>query len=207
MVPFVSTDIPHCSSCIEESFVGSLVVSRGNPSSSIMLIGEAPGATEEKLLKPFVGRSGSLLNKLLNEAGIDHENDVYICNLIKSRPPRNRTPTLKEITLHLPWLYQQIKIVQPLIIVLIGSTAMRAILDIKSRITQLRGTWHNWNGIHVMPIFHPSYLLRNPSRSIGRPYELTCTDLIEVKKKLIQLNSLSKKTSSIFKGNPAHDYR
>ena len=87
-----------------------------------MLIGEAPGATEEKLLKPFVGRSGTVLNKLLEEAGIDSEKDVYICNLIKTRPPKNRAPTKAEIILHLPWLYQQIKIINPLIIVLIGST-------------------------------------------------------------------------------------
>ena len=179
----------------------SVVVSRGNPSASLMLIGEAPGATEEKLLKPFVGRSGKVLDTLLEAAGIDYEKDVYICNLIKSRPPNNRPPTKQEITLHLPWLHQQIKIIDPLIIVLIGSTSLRAILGLKSKITELRGTWHNWNGIYLMPIFHPAYLLRNPSRSVGKPYELTCIDLIEVKRKLTELNSYAKNTNPFFKAN------
>ncbi len=186
-----------CSSCTESS----VVVSRGNPSASLMLIGEAPGATEEKFLKPFVGKSGKVLNTLLEAASIDYEKDVYICNLIKSRPPNNRPPTKQEITLHLPWLYQQIKIIDPLIIVLIGSTSLRAILGLKSKITELRGTWHNWNGIYLMPIFHPAYLLRNPSRSVGKPYELTCIDLIEVKKKLTELNSYAKNSNSFFKAN------
>ena len=186
-----------CHSCTGSS----VVVSRGNPSASLMLIGEAPGATEEKLLKPFVGKSGKVLNTLLESAGIDYEEDVYICNLIKSRPPNNRPPTKQEITLHLPWLHQQIKIIDPLIIVLIGATSLRAILGIKSKITELRGTWHNWNGIYLMPIFHPAYLLRNPSRSVGKPYELTCIDLIEVKKKLTELNAYAKNSNPFFKAN------
>ena len=186
-----------CSSCTESS----VVVSRGNPSASLMLIGEAPGATEEKFLKPFVGKSGKVLNTLLEAAGIDYEKEVYICNLIKSRPPNNRPPTKQEITLHLPWLHQQIKIIDPLIIVLIGPTSLRAILGLKSKITELRGTWHNWNGIYLMPIFHPAYLLRNPSRSVGKPYELTCIDLIEVKKKLTELNSYAKNSNPFFKAN------
>ncbi len=191
----------YCDSCAIKSVEGSLVVNRGNPLSSLMLIGEAPGSTEEKLLKPFVGRSGNVLNNLLQEAGIDYEQDVYICNLLKSRPPNNRTPTKKEITLHLPWLYQQIKLINPLIIVLIGSTALRAILGVKSKITELRGTWHNWNGVQVMPIFHPSYLLRNPSRDSGKPYDLTFIDLIEVKRKLVELNSFDNGSKSIFTTN------
>ena len=186
-----------CNSCTGSS----IVVSRGNPSASLMLIGEAPGATEEKLLKPFVGKSGKVLNTLLEAAGIDYEKDVYICNLIKSRPPNNRPPTKQEITLHLPWLHQQIKIIDPVIIVLIGSAALRAILGLKSKITELRGTWHNWNGVYVMPIFHPAYLLRNPSRSVGKPYELTCIDLLEVKKKLTELNSYAKNSNPFFKAN------
>ena len=188
---------PQCNSCTGSS----VVVSRANPSASLMLIGEAPGATEEKLLKPFVGRSGKVLNTLLDTAGIDSEKDVYICNLIKSRPPNNRPPTKKELTLHLPWLHQQIRIIDPVIIVLIGSTSLRAILGLKSKITELRGTWHNWNGVYVMPIFHPAYLLRNPSRSVGKPYELTCIDLIEVKKKLTELNSYAKNPNPFIKAN------
>ncbi len=166
-----------------------VVVSRGNSTSDLMLIGEAPGEMEEKLALPFVGRSGQLLNTLLNFAGIDYENDVYICNLVKTRPPKNRAPTINEISLHLPWLYQQIRIVNPLIIILIGSTAFRTILKQNSKITKVRGTWHNWYGICVMPIFHPAYLLRNSSKDPGKPYDLTCTDFIEISRKLTELQS------------------
>ncbi len=164
-----------------------VVVSRGNTSSDLMLIGEAPGAMEEELSLPFVGRSGQLLNSLLNIAGLDHEKDAYFCNLVKTRPPKNRVPTMHEISLHLPWLFQQIKLVNPLIIILIGSTALHAILKTKSKISQVRGTWHNWNGINVMPIFHPSYLLRNPSKESGRPFDLTCSDFCEIRRKLNKL--------------------
>ncbi len=172
-----------------------VVVSRGNPSSDLMLIGEAPGAMEEKLSLPFVGRSGEVLNRLLNMAGFDDEKDVYICNLVKTRPPNNRVPTMKEISLHLPWLYQQIKLVNPLIIILIGSTAMRVILNLKSKISLARGTWHNWYGINVMPIFHPAYLLRNPSKDSGKPYDLTCSDFYEISRKLNELRSFRKRPS------------
>ncbi|KGG32295.1 Uracil-DNA glycosylase [Prochlorococcus marinus str. SS51] len=160
-----------------------------------MLIGEAPGAKEDETGIPFVGRSGKLLNILLENEGFDYEKDVFICNLLKSRPPNNRTPTRQEIQNHIPWLYQQIKLVDPLIIVLIGSSALRAILGIKSKISDLRGTWHNWNGIYAMPIFHPSYLLRNPSKTIGGPYNLTCLDLREVNRKLVELQFVPKTTS------------
>ena len=176
--------------CFESKELNSpVVVGRGNYSSDLMLIGEAPGAMEEKLSLPFVGRSGQLLNSLIDFAGFDHEKDVYICNLVKTRPPNNRVPTMDEISLHLPWLYQQIKLVNPLIIILIGSTALRTILKLKSRISKVRGTWHIWYGIHVMPIFHPAYLLRNPSKSTGQPYDLTCSDFQSISSKLKELQS------------------
>ncbi len=185
----------HCIYCGSKCFCGPVVISRGNTSSKLMLVGEAPGAKEEKLALPFVGRSGKLLDKLLVEAGLDCEKDVYITNLVKTRPPNNRAPTHQEISLHLPWLFQQIKLIQPLIIVLIGSSALRAILGNKAKITDLRGTWHNWKDIFLIPIFHPSYLLRNPSRKEGSPFDLTLHDIHEVKKKLIELKSISKSES------------
>ncbi len=181
--------------CTSSAFTSPLVVSRGNPLAKIMLIGEAPGASEETMGVPFVGRSGKLLDSLLMEVGIDVEKEVYITNLVKSRPPNNRTPTKSEILLHIPWLFQQIKVIDPLIIVLLGSTALRAILGIKYKISEKRGTWQNWNGINMMPIFHPSYLLRNPSRSLGRPYQLTLLDLYQVKEKFLELDSTTKSLS------------
>ncbi|ABX08720.1 uracil-DNA glycosylase [Prochlorococcus marinus] len=168
--------------CLEPC--SKVVVGRGNPSAHLMLVGEAPGAKEELLGKPFVGRSGKVLDNLLEVVGIDHQKDIYICNVMKSRPPNNRRPTRAEIAKHLPWLVHQIKLVKPFVIVLAGATALETFLEIKTKITVLRGTWQNWRGIAVMPIFHPSYLLRNPSNAKGSPLELTRSDLFEVRKRM-----------------------
>ena len=161
-----------------------IVVSRGNPLAKLMIIGEAPGAKEEELGEPFVGRSGKLLDKLLQNVGIDINQDVYFCNVVKCRPPQNRRPTKAEIQENLPWLYQQIKLVNPRVIVLVGATALEAILKNKSRISILRGKWIDWEDRLVMPVFHPSYLLRNPSKEEGKPMSLTNSDFLKIKEKI-----------------------
>ena len=164
--------------------INKIVVSRGNPFAKLMIIGEAPGAKEEEIGEPFVGRSGKLLDKLLQNAGIDINQDVYFCNVVKCRPPQNRRPTKIEIQENLPWLYQQIKLVNPSVIALVGATALEAILKIKSRISILRGKWIDWEGRLVMPVFHPSYLLRNPSKEEGKPMSLTKADFLKIKEKI-----------------------
>ncbi len=164
--------------------INKIVVSRGNPLANLMIIGEAPGAKEEEIGEPFVGRSGKLLDKLLQNAGIDIKQDVYFCNVVKCRPPQNRRPTKIEIQENLPWLFQQIKLVNPQVIVLVGATALEAILKIKSRISLLRGKWIDWEGKLVMPVFHPSYLLRNPSKEEGKPMSLTKSDFLKIKEKI-----------------------
>ncbi len=164
--------------------INKIVVSRGNPDAKLMIIGEAPGAKEEELGKPFVGRSGKLLDKLLQNVGIDINQDVYFCNVVKCRPPKNRRPTKTEIQENLPWLHQQIKLVNPKLIVLVGSTALDAILKIRSPISILRGKWINWEGRLVMPVFHPSYLLRNPSKEEGAPMSFTKLDFLKIKEKI-----------------------
>ena len=164
--------------------INKIVVSRGNPLAKLMIIGEAPGAKEEEIGEPFVGRSGKLLDKLLQNAGIDINQDVYFCNVVKCRPPQNRRPTKAEIQENLPWLYQQIKLVNPRVIVLVGVTALEAILKIKSRISILRGKWIDWEERLVMPVFHPSYLLRNPSKEEGKPMSLTKSDFLKIKEKI-----------------------
>ena len=164
--------------------INKIVVSRGNPFAKLMIIGEAPGAKEEEIGEPFVGRSGKLLDKLLQNAGIDINQDVYFCNVVKCRPPKNRRPTKIEIQENLPWLYQQIKLVNPSVIVLVGATALEAILKITSRISILRGEWIDWEGKLVMPVFHPSYLLRNPSKEEGKPMSLTKSDFLKIKEKI-----------------------
>ena len=164
-----------------------LVIGRGSVYADLLIIGEAPGAKEEIEGKPYVGKSGKLLNDLLKQAGIDFHKDVYFCNVIKCRPPNNRKPTNKEINIHKPWLLQQIKLVDPKFIILTGSTAMRTILEVNIPISNLRGKWIQKNGREIMPIFHPSYLLRFPSKEIEKPYGLTLKDLKNVSSKLYAL--------------------
>ena len=167
-----------------DNSINKIVVSRGSPFAKLMIIGEAPGAKEEEIGEPFVGRSGKLLDKLLRNSGIDINQDVYFCNVIKCRPPQNRRPTKIEIQENIPWLYQQIKLVNPSVIVLVGATALEAILKIKSPISILRGEWIDWEGKLVMPVFHPSYLLRNPSKEEGKPMSLTKSDFLKIKEKI-----------------------
>ena len=178
------SEIILCNSCFLKGWQPQVVVSRGNSQAKIMIIGEAPGSEEDILGKPFVGRSGKLLDTLLESCGIDCNNDVYISNVIKCRPPKNRRPTKYEIAINIPWLNQQIKLIDPKIIVLVGATAVEAVLGIKERISSLRGTWQNWEGRLIMPVFHPSYLLRNPSKEEGKPISLTLSDLTKVRKEL-----------------------
>ncbi len=163
--------------------INKIVVSRGNTFSQLMIVGEAPGAKEDELGEPFVGRSGKLLDQLLQNAGFDISLDVYFCNVVKCRPPKNRRPTKTEIRENLPWLYQQIKLVNPKIIILVGATALEAILKNKSPISILRGKWINWDGRLVMPVFHPAYLLRNQSNEEGTPMSLTKSDFLKIKEK------------------------
>ena len=164
--------------------LNKIVVSRGSHIANLMIVGEAPGAKEEDLGEPFVGRSGKLLDQLLQNAGIDISLDVYFCNVIKCRPPKNRRPTKIEIQENLPWLYQQIKLVNPQIIILVGATALTAILKNNSPISILRGKWIEWDGRLVMPIFHPAYLLRNQSKEEGNPMSLTKSDFLKIKEKI-----------------------
>ena len=161
-----------------------LVIGRGSVLADLLIVGEAPGAQEDLEGKPYVGKSGKLLNQLLNKVGIDYKKDVYFCNVIKCRPPSNRKPTIREINIHKPWLMQQIKLVDPRIIILTGSTAMRAILEVKDPISNFRGQWIKKDGREIMVIFHPSYLLRFPSKEINKPYHLTLKDLENVSVKL-----------------------
>ena len=165
----------------------SLVIGKGSVFADLLIIGEAPGAKEEIEGKPYVGKSGKLLDELLQKARIDLNKDVYFCNVIKCRPPNNRKPTTKEINIHKPWLLQQIKLVDPKFIVLTGSTAMKTILEVKDPITKLRGKWIKKDGRDIMTIFHPSYLLRFPSKEINKPYDLTLKDLRNVSSKLYAL--------------------
>ena len=177
-----------CNACSLGKTRTHLVFSDGAPDAKIMLIGEAPGADEDATGTPFVGRAGKLLNQFLEEAGISRQNDMYICNTIKCRPPQNRVPSKEEKAACQSYLMSQISIVKPKIILLCGATAANSFIDEDFKISQIRGKWLNiFDDIEVMPIFHPSYLLRNHSLEQGSPRWLMKHDLLNVKAKLQEL--------------------
>lgn len=148
-----------------------------------MLIGEAPGADEDEQGLPFVGRAGQLLTKILESVNIKRPDDIYIANTVKCRPPNNRAPLPKEQEACRPYLEAQIKFVRPKIILLAGSPAVKSVLKIDEPMSKIRGQWKKLPGtdISVLPIFHPSYLLRNPSKTKGSPKWHTWQDMQEVK--------------------------
>jgi len=139
----------------------SVVFGVGTPRAEIMFVGEAPGHDEDLQGIPFVGRAGDLLTKIIVAMGCKRE-EVYIANVLKCRPPQNRTPLPDEVTNCLPYLLSQIELIQPKVIVGLGATAVRALLDVHLGITKMRGHWYSFRGIPIMPTFHPAYLLRNP---------------------------------------------
>ncbi|MBD2569889.1 uracil-DNA glycosylase [Anabaena lutea] len=165
------------------------VVGRGNLQATIMIIGEAPGQQEDETGLPFVGKSGQLLDKILASVELNPDNDVYICNIVKCRPPENRVPTLDEMAACKPYLLEQIRLVNPKIILLTGATAVKGITGSKQGITKIRGQWLEWEGRLCMPIFHPSYLLRNPSKDKGSPKWLMWQDIQAVRSKFDEIRN------------------
>jgi len=178
-----------CRRCALGTTRTRVVVSRGNSRAALMVIGEGPGVQEDEQGMPFVGRSGQLLDRMLESVGIDSNRDAYVCNIVKCRPPENRKPTALEMAACRPWLDQQIQLVDPSVILLAGATAVEGLLGIKGGISKLRGQWRQWDDRWLMPIFHPSYLLRNASKERGSPKWLTWHDLQDVKRRLAQLTT------------------
>lgn len=171
----------------------NVVICRGNPKAKLMIVGEAPGPEENKVGKPFVGRAGQLLDQILQAVHFDVEQDVFISNSVFRLPPGEdgksfRKPTNEEIEFYKPYLLEIIRLVDPSIILLTGNVATQSLLGLTG-ITKLRGEWHEWHGRYVMPIFHPSYLLRNPVRTPGSPKSLTWQDIQEVRRKYDELLS------------------
>ena len=152
-----------CTKCSELSRCRhSVVFGVGSVLAEIMFIGEAPGADEDEQGIPFVGRAGQLLTKIISAMGLTRE-EVYITNIIKCRPPQNRTPFPDEVTNCLPYVLSQIELIQPKVIIALGATALKALLDVQLGITKMRGHWYTFRDIPIMPTFHPAYLLRNPA--------------------------------------------
>ncbi len=169
----------------------NIVISRGNPKAKLLIIGEAPGPEENIQGKPFVGRAGQMLDKILQAANFDPEQDVYITNSVFRMPPGEdgknfRKPTDTETDFYRPYVFEIIRLIDPFVMLLTGNVASYSILR-KTGITSLRGKWTELQGRWIMPIFHPSYLLRNPSKEPGSPKAQMWDDIREVRKKYDEL--------------------
>ena len=155
-------EINQCKKCDLHKTRNHVVFGEGNEHAPIICIGEGPGYYEDQQGIPFVGKSGQLLDKILSVCGFTRQKHIFIGNIVKCRPPNNRDPLPIERETCLPYLLKQIELIQPKIIILLGATALKGLVDPNARITKVRGQWMTWNNYLVMPTYHPSALLRNP---------------------------------------------
>ena len=174
----VREEMGECTRCKLHKGRTNLVFGVGNPRARLMFVGEAPGEDEDKKGEPFVGKAGQLLTKMIEAMGLERE-DVYICNTVKCRPPNNRNPEPDELSSCEPFLKGQLAAVKPEAIVTLGKFAAQALLRDETPISRMRGNWREYEGIPVMPTFHPAYLLRSPQEK-GKVWD----DLQQVMKKL-----------------------
>ena len=178
MLEAVREQVGECTLCKLHKGRHTIVFGVGNPTARLMFVGEAPGEDEDLKGEPFVGKAGQLLTKMIEAMGLQRE-DVYICNTVKCRPPNNRNPEPDELAACEPFLKGQLASVKPEVIVTLGKFAAQALLRDQTPITRLRGQWRVYEGIPVMPTFHPAYLLRSPQEK-----SKVWDDLQQVMKKL-----------------------
>jgi uracil-DNA glycosylase len=158
----IREDIGECTRCKLHKTRNKIVFGDGNPKAQLVFIGEGPGADEDKQGLPFVGRAGKLLTQMIEAMGLQRP-DVYICNVVKCRPPENRAPEPDEVATCSPFLLRQLDAIAPKVIVCLGATAAKTLLETVRGISQLRGQWLEWRGHKLMVTYHPAYLLRNPA--------------------------------------------
>lgn len=175
-------EIESCTKCRLCQNRANTVPGEGNPQSKLMFIGEAPGADEDRLGRPFVGKAGQLLDKALNALGFYRDKNFYICNICKCRPENNRTPLDDEAEACLPYLRNQVAVVKPQIMVCLGATAAKYVIDREVRITQIRGQWFEKKGYYILATFHPAALFRDESKK-----RIFWQDLKKVKEKYDEL--------------------
>ncbi|MBU8892210.1 MAG: uracil-DNA glycosylase [Bacteroidales bacterium] len=154
-------EVNQCTKCVLSKTRTNVVFGEGFSNAEIMCIGEGPGYYEDQRGRPFVGKSGQLLDKILDVCGFNRKDHVFIGNIVKCRPPNNRDPLPEERETCIPYIYKQIELINPKIIILLGATALKGLIDPDAKITKVRGEWMTWNNRLVMPTFHPSALLRN----------------------------------------------
>jgi DNA polymerase len=159
----IRTDIGNCKRCALSETRTNIVFGAGNPKARLVFVGEGPGYEEDKTGEPFVGAAGKLLTKIIEAIQLTREK-VYICNIIKCRPPGNRNPMPEEIETCFPFLKRQLLVIKPDFICALGTFAAQTLLDTKQPISRLRGHFHDYMGIKVMPTYHPAYLLRNANK-------------------------------------------
>ncbi len=158
----IAAEIAVCTRCDLSRSRSRTVPGHGHPKPQLLFIGEAPGEEEDRQGLPFVGRSGELLTRLIENLGLSRD-EVFIANINKCRPPGNRPPTPQERETCIPFLERQLAVLQPQVIITLGATALHGLLRVETPISQARGTWHDFRGTPVMPTYHPAYLLRNKS--------------------------------------------
>ena len=155
------SEMGDCKRCKLHPHRTHLVFGSGNPDARLMLVGEAPGEEEDLQGQPFVGKAGQLLTRILKAMGLER-NDVYIANILKCRPPQNRNPQPDEIETCQPFLRKQVEIIHPKVVCALGTFAAQTLLQTDEKISRLRGRFHDYYGVKLMPTYHPAYLLRNP---------------------------------------------
>lgn len=158
----VSSDLGECTRCKLHRYRNKIVFGVGNPRAELVFVGEGPGHDEDLQGIPFVGRAGQLLTQMIEAMGLSR-NDVYIANVVKCRPPENRTPEKDEVSTCMPFLLRQIGAIQPKVVVCLGSVAAQALLNTNKAISRFRGEWFDFRGARLMATYHPAYLLRNPN--------------------------------------------
>lgn len=156
-------EIGDCRRCKLAQDRTNIVFGVGNPHADLMFVGEGPGRDEDLQAEPFVGRAGKLLTEIITKGMKLRREDVYIANVVKCRPPQNRNPEPDEIATCRPFLERQIQLVRPKVLVALGKFAAQTMLGLTTPISRMRGQWHDYNGIKLMPTLHPAYLLRNPN--------------------------------------------
>ncbi len=182
--PKLKEEARQCKRCHLRQGCRQVVMGEGNTERKIMFVGEGPGADEDKQGRPFVGRAGRLLDKIFSAVNISRE-EIYISNIIKCRPPENRTPTRDEMEACSPILSAEINLIEPKVIVPLGSTPLKFLVDDSLSITESRGNWFNKGDLYFLPTFHPAYLLRNSNmkKHVWQDFKL-------IKKSLVRIDEL-----------------
>lgn len=167
----IASDLVDCHRCRLHAGRTQIVFGEGSPGARLIFVGEGPGYEEDQQGRPFVGKAGKLLDKMINAIGLERS-QVYICNVVKCRPPNNRTPNPDEIQICSPFLFRQLEAIKPAVICALGACAAQTLIGTNASISSLRGKVNAWRGIPLICTYHPAYLLRNPAQKASSWHDL-----------------------------------